>query len=98
MHVRPEAVPGAVAVADHLALADALARGHREGLLVGVTGREPAAVVDAGVVAVAAARCLGLGERDGPRGGRPDRRAGGYGDVDAFVHLAPAHPEAGDDW
>src|SRR4051794_10469736 len=42
--VRAEAVAGAVAVADHLALGDLLAGRHREGFLVGVAGREPAAV------------------------------------------------------
>jgi hypothetical protein len=74
-----KAVTGAGAVADHLALADPLAAGAREGLLVPVTGREPAAVIDAGVVAVAAGRRR---DRDRARGRRPDRRAGRDGDVD----------------
>src|SRR4051794_2578518 len=52
--VRPEAVARAVRVADHLALRDALADRDDDPLLVPVARREPAAVADAGVVAVAA--------------------------------------------
>ena len=51
---------GAADVADDVALGDALAGGDREGGLVGVTGGEPAAVVEAGEVAVAAAFGFGL--------------------------------------
>src|SRR5205085_10400566 len=53
VHVRAEAVARAVRDPDHLALRDALADRHEDALLMAVTGGEPAAVADAGVVAVA---------------------------------------------
>src|SRR2546423_1571891 len=74
MDVRAEAVAGAAAVADDLSLGDGLPRGDGEGALVRVTGGEPAAVVDAGVVAVAAAARLGLGEDHRAGRGGADRR------------------------
>src|SRR5260221_5801565 len=73
VQVRAEAVAGATGVADDVALRDGLPGRDGEGGLVGVTGGEPATVVDAGVVAVAAAARLGLGEDDGAAGGGTDR-------------------------
>src|SRR6185436_12840595 len=54
VHVRAEAVARAARVADDLALRDALADRDADARLVAVTRRQPAAVADAGVVAVAA--------------------------------------------
>src|SRR3954452_24634150 len=54
VHVRAEAVARAARRADDLALRDALADGDADARLVPVTGRQAAAVADAGVVAVAA--------------------------------------------
>jgi hypothetical protein len=85
--VRPKAVPGAAAVADHLALIDLLSGADGEGRLVGVTGGQTPAVVDSGVVPVAAAFGLRLGEGDGAREGGADRRAFRHGDVDPRVVL-----------
>src|SRR6476659_7135267 len=99
MDVRAEAVAGAVAVADDLALGDLLTGGHREGLLMRVAGGEPAAVIDAGEVAVAAAARLGLGEDQRSRCRRTNRSAAGHGDIYSLVELgaAEARAEAGDD-
>ncbi len=96
MEVVAEAVAGTADVADHVALLDRPGS-DREARLMGVAGREPAAVIDAGVVAVAAALGLALGEGDRAVFGGTDRRPGRHGDVDALVGAAPAHPEAGDD-
>src|SRR4051812_45125823 len=85
--VRAEAVAGAVAVADDLALGDLLPGRDRKGLLVGVTGGETATVVDAGVVAIAAAARLRLSEDHGSRSRGADRRAARNRDVDARVVL-----------
>src|SRR5919197_1665118 len=97
----PEAVAGAVAVADHLALAHVLALGDGEAPLVRVAGREATAVVDACVVPVAAAGRLGLGEEEGAGGRRVERRPGGARDVDPGVELVAAvdraRPERRDD-
>src|SRR2546423_1874039 len=82
VQVGAEAVAGAAHVADHLSLGDLGAGRHRERGLVGVTGRETPAVVDARVVAVAA-RPPGQDDRSG-RGG-VDRRAVGNADVDTGV-------------
>src|SRR4051794_27971970 len=54
MHVRAEAVAGAAAGADHLALADARPHGGPDARLVAVARGQRAGVLDAGVVAVAA--------------------------------------------
>src|SRR6478735_6135318 len=96
MKVGTEAVAGATDVSDDLALIDA-ARRDREGGLMGVASGDAAAVIDAGVVAVAAALRLGLVEDDRPGLGGADRSSGRDRDVDAGVQLAPAHPERGDD-
>src|ERR1700733_9921706 len=87
MQVRTEAVTGAAAVPDDVALRNRLAGRDRERALVGVAGGEPAAVVDAGVVAVAAAAGLGLGEDHGAVGGGADRGAFRDGDVDPGMEL-----------
>src|SRR5262245_20294079 len=92
--MRAEAVAGAVADPDDLSLGDLLADRDQDLLLVGVASGQAAAVVNAGVVAVAA---LVAGDLDAARGGCTDRSARGHGDVDSLVHPAPAHPEAGDD-
>src|SRR5206468_12002001 len=47
--VRTEAVAGAARGADHLTLLNGLADAHADRRLVRVAGRDPAAVVDAGV-------------------------------------------------
>src|SRR6476469_2728318 len=67
VEVIAEAVAGAADVADHVSLRDA-PRGDRERGLVGVTGLQAAAVVQAAEVAVAAAFRFGLDEND--RAGR----------------------------
>src|SRR4051794_2471050 len=87
--VRAEAEASAVADPDHLALAHVLALADGEARLVRVAGRDPAPVVDAGEVAVAAARGLGLGELHDPVGGGVDRRAARHPDVDAGVAAFP---------
>src|SRR5262245_43520240 len=87
MEVRTEAVTGAAGVPDHLSLADGIAEGDDEAALVGVTGGEPAAVVDAGVVAVAAAFGLRLLQGDGAGRGGADRGPFRDGDVDPRVVL-----------
>src|SRR4051794_39338342 len=97
MHVRAEAVAGAVGDADDLTLRDVLPGTDREARLVGVARRDAAAVVDARVVAVAARRRLRLGE-----GHRPGRRGAHRStardrDVDARVQATPAHTEGRDD-
>src|SRR5207253_10369631 len=74
VEVRAGAVAGVAGVADQVALADLGADGGGEARLEGVAGGEPAAVVDAGVVAVTAAFVLGLLEDHGPVGGGADRR------------------------
>src|SRR5947208_1737625 len=89
MQVRAEAEAGAVRVADDLALAHVLALADREALLVRVAGREAAAVVDARVVPVAAARRLGLREHHRPGGGGVDRRPTRDPDVDARMAALP---------
>src|SRR5436190_1688154 len=86
VQVGAEAEPGAVAVADQLSLADLLAHGHRDGLLVPVAGGDPTPVVDAGVVAVPG---LHTGDRDGACRGGVDRSAAGHPDVDAGVACLP---------
>src|SRR5262245_65039297 len=93
MDVRSEAVAGAIRDADDLRLRHLLAPRDEDPLLVRVAGGETAAVVDAGVVPVAA---LGSGDRDGPGRSRAYRRAGRDRDVDALVHPPPAHPKARD--
>src|SRR3954462_14293973 len=87
MHVGAEAVAGAADGADHLALADVLADVDADRSLVAVTGRDAAAVLDAGVVPVAADPS---GDRHGPAGGCADRRACRSRDVDARVEAPPA--------
>ena len=89
-----EAVARAARVADDLALRDALADGDADARLVAVTGRQPAAVADAGVVAVAADPA---GDQDAAGLGGVDRRARRHRDVDARVQAAPAHAERRDD-
>src|SRR6185503_10775598 len=54
VHVRPEAVARAANGADYLTLRHRLAHVHADRGLVSVAGGDPAAVLDAGVVAVAA--------------------------------------------
>src|SRR3954453_7942975 len=83
--VGAEAVARAVADPDYLALLDVLAERDGEALLVGVAGGDAAAVIDAGVVAVATAGGLRLFENHGPVGGRADRGAGGDGYGDAGI-------------
>ena len=78
-----------------LALADLGADRGREARLVGVAGGEPAAVVDTGVVAVAAAFVLGLQRITVPSARGADRRPFRHGDVDALVHPPPAVAKAG---
>src|SRR5436190_9503075 len=97
VQVGAEAEPGAVAVADQLSLADLLAHGHRDGLLVSVAGGDPTPVVDAGVVAVPG---LHTGDRDGACRGGVDRSAAGHPDVDAGVACLPGTrlAEGGGDW
>src|SRR5215211_8132593 len=80
--------------ADRLALRDGAAA-HVEGRLVAVRGREAAAVVDDGDVAVAVHPA---GVDDRARGGRVDRGPAGGSDVDTFVHAAPTPAEAARDW
>ncbi len=92
MEVVAEAAAGAADQSDHVALRDR-ARGDQELRLVGVTAREPAAVVDAGVVAVAAARGLGLDQDDVAVLDGADRGARRRRDVDAGVEAAPARTE-----
>src|ERR1700733_4545135 len=87
MQVRAKAVAGATGVPDDVALRNGLPRGDRERALVRVTGGDPTAVVDAGVVAVAATAGLRLGEDHGAAGGGPDRGAFRHGDVDPRVVL-----------
>src|SRR5262249_14309168 len=60
-----------------------------EALLVRVTGREPVAVVDARVVAVAAARGLRLREQHGAGGGGGAGRPARDPDVDAPMAALP---------
>ena len=73
VEVVAEAVAGAAHVSQDRSLADRAA-GSGEARLVRVAGGEPAAVVDAGVVPVAA---VGGGEDDRPGLGGPDRGPGG---------------------
>src|SRR4051794_14347753 len=87
--MRPEAEAGAVRVADDLALAHVLALADREALLMRVARGEPVAVVDAGVVPVAAARRLRLREHHGTVGRRVDGRATRDPDVDARMAALP---------
>src|ERR1044072_5731907 len=96
VEVVAEAVPRAADVADHVALRSA-PRGNREGRLMGVTGLQATAVVQAGEVAVAATFRFGLRKHHSAGGRGADRRPGGHGDVDGLVHLPPAHADAGDD-
>src|SRR5215211_5467524 len=81
-----EAQAGAVADADHLALADLLANRDGDRLLVGVAGRDPAAVVDARVVPVAR---LEARDRDRSGGRRMNRRAARDADVDSRMAALP---------
>src|SRR5438874_5807017 len=90
MEVRAEAVAGAVHEPDRLPLRHALADGDVDRLLMAITGRHSAAVVDARVVAVAADPA---GDHDSARRGGVDRRPGRDTDVDPGVELAPAHAE-----
>src|SRR5690242_4989201 len=87
MDVWTRAVTGVAAETDDLALAHRLPGRDQEFRLMGVAGGEPAAVVDAGVVAVAAAFGLRLGEDDGAGEGGVDRRPFRDGDVDPGVVL-----------
>ena len=96
MEVVAKAVACAADVSDDLALLDR-AGGDREARLMGVAGGDAAAVVDAGVVAVAAALGLGLVEDDRSGLGGSNRRPGGNRDVHAGVQASPAHPERRDD-
>src|SRR4051812_34398395 len=89
-----EAMARAAHEADHLPLADVRSRARQESPLVRVAGRDAAAVVDAGVVAVTARRRFRLRERHRARRRRADRGAAADRDVDARVQPAPAHPEA----
>src|SRR4051794_27375204 len=82
VQVRAEAAARAARVPDHLALGYVRAHRGREARLVRVTGRERAGVLDAGEVAVAAARRLGLHQHDRPGRGGADRRAARPPDVD----------------
>src|SRR4051812_29653813 len=92
--VRSEAVPRAARGADDLPLGHALADGDPDARLVAVARGERAAVVDAGVVAVAADPA---GDDHAAALGRVDRGARRHRDVDAGVQAAPAHAERGDD-
>src|SRR5688500_10616223 len=76
-------------IADHLALADLGAHARPEAHLVRVTGRERAAVLDAGEVAVAARGAFALEQADLARQRGADRRARRDGDVDARVAVLP---------
>src|SRR4051794_36066373 len=89
VQVRAEAAAGAAGVADDLALGDVRADARGEARLVRVTRRERPGVLDAGEVAVAAARGLGLHERDRARRGGADRGAARHADVDARVAGLP---------
>src|SRR3954453_8487534 len=89
VQVRPEAQPGAAAVADDLALADGRAERRREARLVRVARGERRGVRDARVVAVAARRAHRLHERDLARRRRADRRAARHADVDARMARLP---------
>src|SRR5690606_31557569 len=91
VQVRPGRVAGVAGVADHLALRDVLADRHADRRLVAVARRQAAAVVDAGVVPVAADP---PGDRDRPGVGGAQRRAVGQRDVDAGVQTPPALAEA----
>src|SRR5437588_6629359 len=82
VQVRAEAVARAADVADQLSLCDLRARADGEGRLVGVAGRHPAAMVDTGVVAVAADPAC---KDDRPGRGSVDRRSVGDADVDSGV-------------
>src|SRR5262249_12074448 len=95
MEVGAEAIPRAAGIPDYLSLTNRLARGDGETRLVRVAGGETPAVVDAGVVAVAAARGLGLGESGGPAQGRMDRRSFRDGDIDPRVELVAGADVAG---
>src|SRR3989440_1845366 len=90
MQMRPEAVPGAADVADHLPLRDGLPVRDGDARLVRIARREPAPVIDEDEVAVAVhpARVDDLA-----RGSGVDGRAVSDSDVDPGVHPAPAHPE-----
>ena len=78
----PVAGAGVAGVADDLTLVDRLTRTDRKGGLVSVAGGEPAAVIDAGVVAVA----TGIsGEDYGAALCGSDRGAFWHGDVNSFV-------------
>ena len=90
VQVRAGRVARVAGVADDLALADALADRDRDPRLVAVARGDAAAVVDAGVVAVAAGPA---GDRDGAAVGGAQRRALRDGDVDAGVEPAPAVAE-----
>ena len=72
---------GASDEADELSLADDLADLDEDGRLMGVTGREARAPVDAGVVAVPAALIRRLDDGHGAGGRCDDRGAGSGGDV-----------------
>src|SRR5207248_9396231 len=85
MQVWAEAVPRTADVADHLALADLRPGRDRIRRLMGIAGRHAAAVVDAGVVAVATDPA---GEHDGAGRGRVDRRSVRDADVDTRVKPA----------
>src|SRR3954447_13746143 len=88
--MRAEGVPGVADEADDLALADARAEARAELRLVGVARRQARAVLDAGVVAVAAGRADALHEHDAAVVGGVDRRADRGRDVDAGVDVAGA--------
>src|SRR3954464_7519892 len=97
MEMVAEAVTGAAHQPDYLALADVRSSARQEARLMRVAGRDAAAVVDAGVVAVTARRRVRLRERHRARRRRADRRTAANRDIDAGVQPAPAHAEAGHD-
>src|SRR3954469_23178985 len=88
--VGPGGVAGVAGVADDLALPDVRTDRDGDARLVAVTGRDAAAVVDAGVVAVAAGPA---GDGDGAGVGGAQGGAGGDRDVDAGVQATPAVAE-----
>src|SRR5919202_4575626 len=94
VQVRPEAVPGAADVADHLSLRHGLPVRDGDARLVGVAGRDAATVVDEDEVSVPAHPA---GVDDAPGRSGVDRRSFADGDVDPGVHPAPSDAEAADD-
>src|SRR3954453_4348117 len=89
VQVRAEAAARAARVADDLALGDVRADARPEARLVRVARRERPRVLDAREVAVAAARGLGLHERDRAGRGGADRGPARDADVDPRVTGLP---------